>query len=77
MADIESMFHQVRTPLEDCDVLRFLWWPNDDTSINPEEFQMTVYLFGGISYSHLLEDEETGINLASKLYELLQKGGFR
>ena len=113
MADIEAMFHQVRTPLEDCDVLRFLWWPNGDTSINPEEFQMTVHLFGGISSPSCanfalkrtaednrenfdaetintlernfyvddclksVEDEETGINLASNLYELLQKGGFR
>ena len=110
MADIEAMFNQVRTPLEDCDVLRFLWSPNGDTSINPEEFQMTVHLFDGISSSSCanfalkrtaednrenfdaetintlernfyvddclksVEDEETGINLASNLYELLQKG---
>ena len=113
MADIEAIFHQVHTPLEDCDVLRFLWWPNGDTSINPEEFQMTVHLFGGISSPSCanfalkrtaednrenfdaetintlernfyvddclksVEDEETSINLASNLYELLQKGGFR
>jgi hypothetical protein len=110
MAVIEAMFHQVRTPLEDCDVLRFLWWPNGDTSIITEEFQMTVHLFGGISSPSRanfalkrtaednrqnfdaetintlernfyvddclksVEDEETGINLASNLYELLQKG---
>ena len=43
------MFHQVRAPLEDCDVLRFLWWPNGDTTVTPEEFQMMVHLFGGIS----------------------------
>ena len=49
MADIEAMFHQVRVPLKECDVLRFLWWPNGDTTANPEEFQMMVHLFGGIS----------------------------
>ncbi len=94
-------------------MLHFLWWPNGDTSINPEEFQMTVHLFGGSSSPSCanfalkrtaednqdnfnaetintlernfyvenclksVEDEETGINLASNVYELLQKGGFR
>ena len=38
MADIEAMFHQVRVPLKECDVLRFLWWPNGNTTANPEEF---------------------------------------
>ena len=46
MADIEAMFHQVRVPLKECDVLRFLWWPNGAPSANPEE---VVRLFGGIS----------------------------
>ena len=49
IADIEAMFHQVRTLTEDCDVLRLLWWPNGDTSTTPEELQMMVHLFGGIS----------------------------
>lgn len=30
MADVESMFHQVRMPAEDADLLRFLWWPDGD-----------------------------------------------
>ena len=30
MADIEGMFHQVRVTPEDCDVLRYLWWPDGD-----------------------------------------------
>lgn len=28
MADIESMFYQVKVPEYDADLLRFLWWPN-------------------------------------------------
>ena len=49
MADVEAMFHQVRVPVEDCDSLRFLWWPNGDTTAIPEEYQMMVHLFGSIS----------------------------
>ena len=45
MADIESMFHQVRVRPEDCDALRFLWWPDNETI----EFQMMVHLFGATS----------------------------
>jgi hypothetical protein len=30
MSDVEAMFHQVKVPHDDCDVLRFLWWPNGD-----------------------------------------------
>ena len=49
MADIEAMFHQVRVPPKDCNALRLLWWPNSDTTATPEEYQMMVHLFGGIS----------------------------
>jgi hypothetical protein len=49
MADDEAMFHQVRVPVDDCDSLRFLWWPNGDTTDIPEEYQMMVHLFGSIS----------------------------
>ena len=48
MADVEAMFHQVRVCADDIDVLRFLWFPNNDLSQEPEEHQMLVHLFGGV-----------------------------
>ena len=32
MTDIEFMFYQVKVPVENRDLIRFLWWPNGDTS---------------------------------------------
>ena len=49
MADIESMFHQVRVPDRDSTFLRFLWWDDGDTTREVEEYQMLVHLFGSIS----------------------------
>lgn len=49
MADIESMFHQVRVIKKHVDFLRFLWWPNGDISRELREFRMTVHLFGATS----------------------------
>ena len=49
MADIVSMFRQVRVP--DCDsaFLRFFWWDDGDTTGEVHEYQMLVHLFGSIS----------------------------
>ncbi|XP_077073702.1 uncharacterized protein LOC143724510 [Siphateles boraxobius] len=49
MADVESMFHQVKVPPEDADLLRFLWWPDGDTSKELQEYRMEVHLFGATS----------------------------
>ncbi|XP_068726426.1 uncharacterized protein [Montipora capricornis] len=49
IADIESMFYQVRVRPDDSDVLRFLWWPGNDLQRPPEEYPMTVHLFGAVS----------------------------
>ena len=38
MADVKGMFHQVKVCPEDSDSLRFLWWPDKDLSVEPEEF---------------------------------------
>ena len=47
MADIEAMFHQVKVSPCDQDVLRFLWWPEGDTTQKPQVCKMIVHLFGG------------------------------
>lgn len=49
MSDIEAMFHQVRVPEEDVDLLRFQWWPNGDLSQRVVEYRMVVHLFGATS----------------------------
>ncbi|KAJ8332985.1 hypothetical protein SKAU_G00418810 [Synaphobranchus kaupii] len=49
MADIESMFYQVKVPEKDADLLRFLWWPNGKLNEPMQEFRMTVHLFGATS----------------------------
>ena len=49
MSDVEAMFHLVWVKPGDCSALRFLWWPNGDLDSEPEEYMMTVHLFGGVS----------------------------
>ena len=49
MADVKSMFHQVRVAKSDVDYLRFLWWPQGDTSQTPKEHRMLVHIFGAVS----------------------------
>ena len=49
MADIESMFYQVRVRKEHCDLLRFLWWPDGNIEAPLREYKMVVHLFGAAS----------------------------
>lgn len=49
MSDIKAMFHQVRVPEEDADLLRFLWWPNGDLNEDMAEYRVVVHLFGATS----------------------------
>lgn len=48
MADIESMFCQVRVTEADCSYLRFLWWLNGNLEGDLEDYQMVVH-FGAAS----------------------------
>nr|XP_054773349.1 uncharacterized protein LOC129281437 [Lytechinus pictus] len=47
MGDIASMFHQVRVPCEERELLRFLWWPDGNLQESPRTYRMCVHLFGG------------------------------
>ncbi|XP_071837463.1 uncharacterized protein [Apostichopus japonicus] len=47
MADIESMFYQVRVSPSNRDVMRFLWWPGGNMNVEPQEYRMCVHVFGG------------------------------
>jgi hypothetical protein len=49
MADIEGMFHQVRVPKDDRDLLRFLWWKDGDVSKTIVEYRMKSHIFGAKS----------------------------
>ena len=49
MSDIEGMFYQVRVKKEDCDVLRFLWWPDGNVERPLEDYRMKVHVFGATS----------------------------
>ena len=49
VADIKSMFHQVKVKGEDSKKLSFLWWPDKDMSRSPETYEMTSHVFGATS----------------------------
>ena len=49
IGDIKMMFHQCFVLPEDQQFLRFLWWPNGDTSKPAQVHAMKVHLFGAKS----------------------------
>ncbi len=49
IADIKSMFFQIKIPEAHQRYLKFVWWPDGDTRIAPLDYQMTVHLFGATS----------------------------
>ena len=44
VADTQEIFHQVKVPEKDCDLLHFLWLPSDLDDA-PETYQMKVHIF--------------------------------
>ena len=55
MEGIETMFHQMKVPKDQCSFLRFLWWDDIDPDKGIIDYEMTAYVFGGAlspSYSN-------------------------
>ena len=48
-ADVEGMYHQVKTPVKQRSFLRFLWCKNSDPQKEVVDHKMTAHVFGGIS----------------------------
>ena len=49
VANIETMFHQIKIRPGDRNSLRFLWWPAGDLSKSPATYRKKVYIFGATS----------------------------
>ena len=49
VGDIKAMFSQVFVDEADCDVFRFLWYPDDDLTREPVDYRMLTRVFGAKS----------------------------
>ena len=49
MADLQCMFYQVKVPVDQRDLLRFLWWPGGDVDQSIIECRMHAHIFGATS----------------------------
>lgn len=49
IADITAMFHQVRVPIHDVDLLRFICWQDGDHGQDLVVYRMVAHLFGATS----------------------------
>ena len=48
MADIESMYYQLRVTECQQTFIKFLWWENHNIEEEPSGFAMCAHVFGGI-----------------------------
>ena len=46
VSDIEQMFHSFHVNPDQRDFLRFLWYKNNDTTQEVQEYRMNVHIFG-------------------------------
>ena len=46
--DVESMFPQIKIPIENRDLMLFLWWKDGNIENELQEFKMCVNLFGAV-----------------------------
>ena len=42
------MFYQVQIPVQDRNLMRFLWWENGQLETDLQEYRMCVYVFGAV-----------------------------
>ncbi|KAJ8342685.1 hypothetical protein SKAU_G00326130 [Synaphobranchus kaupii] len=49
ICDVERMFHQFLVTPESRNYLRFLWWEGGDMEKEPQDYRMTVHIFGASS----------------------------
>ncbi|XP_043203646.1 uncharacterized protein LOC122371409 [Amphibalanus amphitrite] len=64
--DIQAMYHRVHVPARDSDLLRFLWFKNDDIDAGEiEVWRMRSHVFGAVSSS----------SVASLAVQLCAEGG--
>ena len=49
VGDIKAMFSQVLVDEADCDVFRFLWYPDDDLTHESIDYRMLTHVFGAKS----------------------------
>ena len=77
ICDIERMFYQFSVKPEYRNYLKFLWWTDGDLEKEPQEFRMTVHLFGAASspgcanfaLKHLARQHKIDYPLASAFVE--------
>ncbi|CAM1329634.1 Uncharacterised protein r2_g3880 [Pycnogonum litorale] len=48
MGDVEAMYYQVKVPVSDRDMLRFVWPKDNDIDEELVEYRMMVHPFGGV-----------------------------
>ncbi|KAK0150857.1 hypothetical protein N1851_008021 [Merluccius polli] len=77
ICDIEKMFHQFSVLPECRNYLKFLWWEGGQLEAEPQEYRMTVHLFGAASspgcanfgLRYLAQQHKTDHPLASAFVE--------